>query len=105
MAGGSRCGATTLRSGARTAAPCTSSGPQATRAARGTPATPEDERPRVLLLRATAWAEGELGRPLLAQVYSESVAAYGGRRLALSRYPLRAVLRLFDRTATWDAPA
>ena len=73
------------------------------RDALGTTATSDDERHRVLLLRATAWAEGELGRPLLAQVYSESVAAYGGRRLALSRYPLRAVLRMFDSTATCDA--
>ena len=53
------------------------------RDALGTTATSEDERHRALLLRATAWAEAVVGRPLLAQVYSESVAAYGGRRLAL----------------------
>lgn len=53
-----------------------------------------------LVQRASAWAETYIGYPLGLQVYSESVAAFGGRRLMLSRTPIRAVLRLLDSTTT-----
>mgnify|MGYP001594001822 CR=1 FL=1 len=69
----------------------------------GTTATSDDARMRSVLLRATEWAEREVGRPLRAQVYSEAVAAYGGRRLTLSRHPVICVLRLFTATDTCEA--
>lgn len=57
---------------------------------------------------ASAWVErhvlngpGELRR----QVYSETLAGYGGQRLMVSRTPLWAVQRLFDDTATCEATA
>ncbi len=69
----------------------------------GTTATSDDARMVRSLLRATEWAEREVGRDLRAQIYSEAVAAYGGRRLVLSRRPVRCVLRLFSSTATSEA--
>lgn len=65
--------------------------------------TGELNRISALVRRASAWAEVYVGYPLLAQVYSESLPAFGGRRLMVSRTPLRAVLRLFDSTATCTA--
>jgi hypothetical protein len=54
---------------------------------------------------ASRWAETYLGYPVLAQVYSESLAGFGNPRLMLSRTPIRAVLRLFDSTSTDSANA
>lgn len=56
-----------------------------------------------LVRRASAWAEAYVGYPLGLQVYSESLPAFGGRRLVVSRTPVVAVLRLFDSTATCEA--
>ncbi len=53
--------------------------------------------------RAVDAIEGYLGYPIRLQVYSESVPAYGGRHLMLSRTPIRCVLRLFDSTSTGEA--
>lgn len=70
------------------------------RDALGTTATSDDALMNRSILRATAWAERYVGQPLQAQVYQETLAAYGGRDLMVSRTPVRAVLRLFDSTAT-----
>ena len=58
-----------------------------------------------LARRASAWAETYLGYPLPLQVYSETLAGFGGREIMLSRAPLVRVLRFFDATATGDAAA
>ena len=73
------------------------------RSALGTTATSEDVLQQALVVAASRWAEGYLGYPALAQVYSESLAGYGGRSLMLARTPVRAVLRLFDSTTTCQA--
>ncbi len=65
--------------------------------------TKDDELLNRLIRSASAWAESVVGRPLLLQTYQETVAGKGGRNLALSRYPIRRVLRLFDATGTSGA--
>ena len=57
---------------------------------------------------ASRWADGEINGhgdagEIQMQVYSESLPAYGGRELVLSRTPLIRVLRMFDSTSTDDA--
>lgn len=69
----------------------------------GTTATSDDSHMGDLVLRASDWAERHLGYPLLAQVYSETLPAYGGLNLVLSRTPVRGVLRVFDATDTGSA--
>lgn len=56
-----------------------------------------------LIRRASAWAERYVGRPLLLQVYSETLPAAGDNLLVLGRRPVVAMLRLFDSTATCSA--
>ena len=53
-----------------------------------------------LARRASRWAESYVGRPLTLQVYSETLPAAGDDLLMLSRYPVVAMLRLFDSSAT-----
>jgi hypothetical protein len=55
------------------------------------------------LTQATQWAETYLGYPLGRQVYQETLAAYGTRKLMVDRTPLRGVQRLFDSTDTGSA--
>lgn len=69
----------------------------------GPGSTQEVDRIGRLVTRASAWADAHVGRPLALQVYSETLAAYGGRQLMVSRRPLVKVLRLFDSSATCDA--
>lgn len=69
----------------------------------GTTATSEDARMNRLILRASAWAETYVGRDLRAQIYQETVPAFDSPYLMLSRYPIIAVLRMFDTTATCTA--
>lgn len=66
----------------------------------GTTATSEDERMRQMLLRATDWAERMTGRTFGAQLYQETVPAYGGQSIMVTGRPIIAVLRLFDSSAT-----
>lgn len=56
-----------------------------------------------LISRASAWAESFVGSPLTVQTYRECLPGFNNRRLCLSRYPLRAVLRVFDATDTGTA--
>jgi hypothetical protein len=56
-----------------------------------------------LIVRASRWLEQRLGYPPLAQTYLETVPAYGGQNLMLSRTPIRTVLRFFDSTSTDSA--
>lgn len=61
-----------------------------------------------LVRRASRWADAEInGRgdacEIEAQVYSESLPAYGHRGLMVSRVPLVKILRLFDSTDTCEA--
>lgn len=56
-----------------------------------------------LISRASEWAETYIGYPLVAQVYSETVRAAGGRHLMLGRTPIRYVLRVFDSSSTCEA--
>ena len=58
-----------------------------------------------LARRASAWAETYLGYPLGLQVYSETLAGFGGREIMLSRTPVVRVLRFFDATDTGNATA
>ena len=67
--------------------------------------TQEIEYAGRLAARASAWAETYLGYPLTLQVYSETLAGYGGPEIMLSRTPLVRVLRFFDSTATCEATA
>lgn len=58
-----------------------------------------------LVRAASRQADAYVGYTLGLQAYSESVAAYDGRRLMLAVSPLVKVLRMFDSTATCDATA
>ncbi|HAM40667.1 MAG TPA: hypothetical protein DCP69_04860 [Candidatus Omnitrophica bacterium] len=55
-----------------------------------------------LVRRASRWLEGPkgLGYPCQVQTYLETVPAFGGQTLMLSRTPIRVVLRMFDSTST-----
>lgn len=58
-----------------------------------------------LVKRASRWLEGPrgLGYPCQVQTYLETVPAYGGQNLMLSRTPIRVVLRMFDSSSTGTA--
>lgn len=58
-----------------------------------------------LVKRASRWLEGPrgLGYPCQVQTYLETVPAFGGQTLLLSRTPIRTILRFFDSTASCDA--
>ena len=56
-----------------------------------------------LVTRASRWAETFVGAPLSEQVYLETVPAFGGRSLMLSRTPLVKFLRGYDGTDTGTA--
>ncbi|MCR4375683.1 MAG: hypothetical protein NUW22_12620 [Acidobacteria bacterium] len=62
-----------------------------------------DAAQQMAIVRASRWADSYLRYPILSQVYSESLAAYGGRTLLLGRTPIRAILRVFDSTTTCEA--
>lgn len=68
-----------------------------------TSSTGELARLDKLISRASRWAESYIGQPLTVQTYLETVPAYGGRNLMLSRTPVRSVSRVFDSTATCEA--
>ena len=55
-----------------------------------------------LVRRASRWLEGPhgLSYPCQVQTYLETVPAFGGQQLMLSRTPVRVVLRMFDSTST-----
>lgn len=67
--------------------------------------TQEINRIGRLVSAASRWADQFVGYHLAMQVYSETLASYGGRTLMLSRTPLAKVLRFFDSTATCEATA
>lgn len=69
----------------------------------GSTATSDDSAQQWSILRASSWAESQLGYPAAVQVYSEIVPAFGTRELLLSRVPVRRVLRVFDSTTTSGA--
>jgi hypothetical protein len=70
----------------------------------GVTGTSDDAYLDKLITRAGGWAEDYVGYPLGSpQVYQETVPAYGSPALVVSRTPVRAVLRLFDSTATGEA--
>lgn len=69
----------------------------------GATSTAQDGLQQTQIARASAQAVSLLGYPLLAQVYSERVAAFGGQTLLLSVTPIRAILRVFDSTTTCEA--
>lgn len=58
-----------------------------------------------LVKRASRWLEGPqgLGYPCQVQTYLETVPAFGGQHLMLSRTPVRCILRMFDSTSTASA--
>jgi hypothetical protein len=70
------------------------------RAVLGVTSTADDATQQVILARASRWVESQIGYPLLAQSYLETVPAYGGQNLVLSRTPVRCILRFFDSTST-----
>lgn len=53
-----------------------------------------------LITRASRWADSYIGQPLSVQIYGETVPAFGGRCLMLSRVPLRGVTGIYDSTST-----
>lgn len=63
----------------------------------------DDDLLDTLINSASMTVETFVGRPLRAQVYQETVPAYGTRHLMLARTPIRAMFRLFDSTATGEA--
>lgn len=69
----------------------------------GATSTADDANQQRAIVVASRWAETYVGYPMLAQVYSESLAGFGGLRLMLARTPIRAVLRMFDSTSTESA--
>lgn len=66
----------------------------------GATSTTDNAAQVAMVAAASKWAESYVGYPLLAQTYSESIAAYGRNDLLLERAPIRVVLRLFDSTST-----
>ncbi len=70
------------------------------RAVLGATSTVDDATQQVLIARASRWVETRIGYPLLAQSYIETVPAFGGQTLMLSRTPIRCILRFFDSTST-----
>lgn len=63
-----------------------------------------DDATQVIFVRAASrWASEYVAFPILAQVYSESLAAYGTPELLISGRPVRQVLRLLDSSSTDDA--
>jgi len=54
-------------------------------------------------LAASRWTANYIGQPLHRAVYSETVKAFGGVNLSLSRTPIRGVRRVFSATDTGDA--
>lgn len=78
---------------------------QRIRDALGTTSTADDGYLSDLIQRAGEWAESYVGYPLQQQVYSETVPAFGGLNLMLSRTPVRNILRVFDSTTTCSATA
>jgi hypothetical protein len=75
------------------------------RNALGTTSTADDTYISDLIRRASAWAEHYVGYPLTSQIYAETVAAYDGLNLRLSRTPVRSIIRFFDSTDTGTATA
>jgi len=68
----------------------------------GAPSSDEPLLQRVIS-RASRWAETYIGQPLSVQIYAESVPAFGGRHLMLSRVPIRGVTGIYDSTTTCTA--
>lgn len=64
--------------------------------------TSDDAVIQSALDRATALVEGYIGYPLRRQVYSESVAAYGGLELGVSRTPIRSIESIYYSTELVD---
>ena len=54
-------------------------------------------------LAASQWTANYIGQPIHRAVYSETVKAYGGLNLSLSRTPVRGVRRVFSATDTGTA--
>lgn len=69
----------------------------------GTTSTADDAYQQLLVARASRWAETFVGYPLLAQTYTETLAAYSSLNLMLARTPVRVILRMFDSTSTATA--
>ena len=69
----------------------------------GTTSTANDDYQQLLVVRASRWAETFIGYPLLAQTYTETLAAFNSLNLMVSRTPIRVVLRMFDSTSTANA--
>lgn len=59
-----------------------------------------DESLTRFVRRASSRIESYVGRSLFSQVYQVALPAYGGAILQLPRYPVRAILRIFDGTST-----
>ena len=62
-----------------------------------------DETLTRFISRASQRIESHVGRPLGLQRYQTVLPAYGRKRLMLSAYPVRAILRMFDGTDTGTA--
>lgn len=77
----------------------------ALRSVLGATSTAEDTYQLALIQRASRWLEGAngLAYPCRVQSYLETVPAYGGQLLMLSRTPIRHVVRVFSGTDTGTA--
>lgn len=69
----------------------------------GTTATSDDALINTLISRASRWAESYIGYPLGVASYRESLSGYGGRRMMLSRHPVRGVASFWNATDTGSA--
>lgn len=69
----------------------------------GTTSTANDAYLSTLIRTASKWAETQVGYPLTAQSYSETVAGFSRLQLLVNRTPLRAIDRILDATDSGTA--
>ena len=69
----------------------------------GVASTADDATQLLLVKAASKWASDYVAFPLWAQIYSESLPAYGTRDLLVSGRPVMQVLRLLDSSSTASA--
>ena len=70
----------------------------------GITSTSDDSLIDALITQASQWAENYIGQgPLTVQSYRETLSGFGGRRMMLSRRPVRALPSLWSATDTGAA--
>jgi hypothetical protein len=75
----------------------------AVKALLGTTETSDDSLINSMITVASRWADNYVGYPLSAAGYRETLSGFGGRRMILSRRPVRSVDSLWSATDTGTA--